>query len=207
MSESMTPEEKLLKLIRGQKSPEKKTENTPLPAVDEAAETQNQLKANGYNFIHRLFYNISAKRIVYFTLALSCIFLIIAFISPYFSSTQIQLPKTRENIANGTPDSAGHEKKPLEYYLKGVENQNIFGASGLTQQNQNPAAAATDLAKDITLVGIISGDQPQAVIEDKKNQKTYHLNKGQSFGEFRVEDIQEGKIILENNGKKYELYL
>ena len=65
----------------------------------------------------------------------------------------------------------------------------------------------TDLVKQLNLVGIIAGENPQAVIEDKNTQKTYYLNKGQFLGEIQLEDILEGKIIINHKGQRFELYL
>ena len=80
----------------------------------------------------------------------------------------------------------------------------MFNNAGTSQ----PAIAANvDLLKDITLVGIITGANPQAVIEDKKSLKNYYVTKGQFIGQMQVEDIQEGKIIINYKGQKYELYL
>ena len=45
------------------------------------------------------------------------------------------------------------------------------------------------------------------VIEDKAKQKTYYAVKGQVIDDFRIEDIQPSKIILNYKGKLYELSL
>ena len=207
MSENISPEEKLLKLIRGQKNTTAKQEKKSLPAISEVIEPKPILKPAGYNFVQRFFQAVSGKKIILWCFALSCAFLVFAFINPYFGAKQIQLPLLKENNTAAQSDDINQNQKPLEYYLEGIKSENIFGAPASAGENASPAAAATDLAKDITLVGIISGEDPQAVIEDKKTQKTYYLRKGQSFGETKLEDIQEGKIILEDKGKRYELYL
>ncbi len=64
-----------------------------------------------------------------------------------------------------------------------------------------------DLIKDMSLVGIIAGENPQAIIEDKKTQKTFYLSRGQFMGEFQVKEIKEGKVILDYKGQSYELYM
>jgi type II secretory pathway component PulC len=63
----------------------------------------------------------------------------------------------------------------------------------------------TELMKEINLLGVISGANPQAVIEDKKSGKTYYVTEGQMIGDFQVEEIGYGKIILNYNGQKFEL--
>ena len=89
--------------------------------------------------------------------------------------------------------------------MEGVRQRRIFGNILVQQAGIANAAANADLIKKINLVGIIAGENPQAIIEDKDARKTYSVTKGQAIGEFRVEDIQEGKIILEYRGQRYEL--
>ncbi|MCM8789708.1 MAG: hypothetical protein NC916_01615, partial [Candidatus Omnitrophica bacterium] len=82
-------------------------------------------------------------------------------------------------------------------------------SSPLVQPEAKKGNANIDLeaTKDLKLLGIIFGDNPQAIIEDAKNQKTYYLNREQSIGDFIVEDIRDGKVILDYQGQKFELYL
>jgi type II secretory pathway component PulC len=100
------------------------------------------------------------------------------------------------------------EVKPYEFYLEGIKSKQIFSSASRPEETARPASAASaDLIKGINLVGIISGDRPQAIIEDKIMQKTYYVAKGQFVGAFQVEDIQEGKVILSYRGERFELYL
>ena len=55
------------------------------------------------------------------------------------------------------------------------------------------------------LLGIITGDEDQAVIEDKSGEKSYFLYKGDSFKDFTVYDIKESRVILDYRGEKIEL--
>ena len=59
-----------------------------------------------------------------------------------------------------------------------------------------------DISERIGLVGIITGDKPQAIIEDKKAQKTYYMSKGQSFDGYVVEEIYDDKVIINYEGRK-----
>lgn len=108
------------------------------------------------------------------------------------------------------PEEKTQEKKEIpsfEFYSREIENRQIFNSPAAAQENKAIAAVTNDLLKDINLVGIIAGENPQAIIEDKKAQKTYYLRKGQFIEEYEITDIQEGKVILINNEQKYELYL
>ncbi len=70
---------------------------------------------------------------------------------------------------------------------------------------QGPSVSKEELVKDLTLTGIITGDSDQAIIEDKKAEKTHFLYKGDTFGDFKVHDIKGSSAILDYKGEKIEL--
>ncbi len=62
-----------------------------------------------------------------------------------------------------------------------------------------------EILGNLNLLGIISGENNQAIVEDKTLKKTYFLYKGDSFGDLKVYDIKESSVILDYNGEKIEL--
>jgi hypothetical protein len=58
---------------------------------------------------------------------------------------------------------------------------------------------------NFNLLGIITGDNNQAIIEDKSLKKTFFLYKGDSLGELKVYDIKDSVVILDYEGEKIEL--
>lgn len=202
MRDNISPEEKLLRLIRGQK----KQELPPQKVLLENQEAKPAVKYSIYSSIQN-YLSLNINKIIWVVFSLSCIYLIISFTYPWFGFKKIELPQI-------PPERIGEEKippkmeiKPLESYLGGIGDRQIFGATTSSKTEKPVSSVDADLIKDMTLVGIISGENPQAIIEDKKTQKTYYLNQGQFIGEFKVEEIQEGKIILNYQGQQYELYL
>lgn len=59
--------------------------------------------------------------------------------------------------------------------------------------------------KNFTVLGIITGEDNQAVIEDKDAGKTFFLYKGDSIGDYKVFEIKDNAVILDYNGEKVEL--
>ncbi|MGD0335815.1 MAG: hypothetical protein ABSB18_01760 [Candidatus Omnitrophota bacterium] len=199
MRDSSAPEEKLLKLIRG---PKKQPQETLLNKEGKASKERNKPR---FNFFLPADFN--TDKAIWTIFIISCIYLSFSLVYPFFGSKRIEMLKgTKENPAeNKISDKP--EIKPYEFYAGDLKNRNIFGAQ-TTQGMGSPINAATsDMVKDIALVGIISGDNPQAVIEDKRSQKTYYLTAGQFIGEIQVEKIMDGKIILNYRGEKFELFL
>jgi len=54
-----------------------------------------------------------------------------------------------------------------------------------------------DLIKDLSLVGIIPGDRPQVIIEDKRNGQTLFLQVGEMIDMIKIKEIQSGRVVLE----------
>ena len=213
MSDSLSPEEKLLKLIKGEGGPKssdkkiinriaapgKKGDVSVLPSLGKYKKTETSP-----------FFRFQLQHLLTVVLALSVAFLTTAFLYPMLGLNKIKLPAVEKDDEILTTSEVKPEVKPLESYLAGLKSKQIFAASVSSDGSSAQPVAVTstlDLFKDITLVGIISSNPPQAVIEDKKTQKTYYLSRGQSIGDLKVDDIQEGKVVLDYSGTKYELYM
>jgi hypothetical protein len=209
MPNNASPEERLLKLIKGE---DQKVER-PAPLGQEIPEPKESLTVKP-----------AAKRIVVPAIrlgvgpaqvkgilagfaGLAILFLAASFIYPSIGLKKIKLPRASLKELSKSVSESKTEARPYEYYLKAVGNRQIFANAQAAQGEQPPAAADANVVKNINLVGIITGVNPQAVIEDRKTRQTFYLNKGQTINEFKIEDIQDGKVILNRNGQRFELYL
>ncbi len=132
-------------------------------------------------------------------------------IAPLFFKRHIQNLHSASSRIPQLRGSVSSEIKPYEFYQAAAAGRQIFGrlrAQEIREGNPAvPAVPTAELISSLALLGIISGDYPQAIIEDKRVQKTYYISKGQSIGELQVADIQEGKIILKRNGERFELHM
>ena len=71
-----------------------------------------------------------------------------------------------------------------------------------------PSGSARLLASRLTLMGIVSGEPAQAIIEDSQTKKTYFVTIGQSVIEGAVlEQVLDNRVILDLDGEKIELTL
>jgi type II secretory pathway component PulC len=214
MKENVSPEEKLLRLIRGQKKKdtaiEKKIESTithtPRPLPEKLKKIPG-LKSSLLSFVQRQVSILDTKKIIGIIFIFSCLYLIFSFLYPVIFLKKIKYPKAIKNNESVLVKEPRQEVKPFEFYLEGTKGRHLFGNPQGQALGGPVAVAGADLIKDISLVGIVSGENPQAIIEDKKAQKTYYVSKGQLFGDVQVEDIREGKIIVSYQGQRYELYL
>ncbi|MDP3790740.1 MAG: type II secretion system protein N [Candidatus Omnitrophota bacterium] len=107
------------------------------------------------------------------------------------------------------PKTAKIEARNYSYYSNKVAGKKIFGAGTyVAAEFQSGAQSAGEQSEsNIGLVGIIPGARAQAIIEDRKAQKTYYLMKGQSVNDISVEDIDRDKVTIEYKGKRMSLFL
>lgn len=204
--DNIPPEERLLRLIRGQdKARDAGGVSVPLSAGE--ARSPSAAKHH-VKLPLRVSFRLNLKNITFLAFFLSLFYLAAVFFSPLIFSERLEVSPVEPQKDN-TPQQLENKqnRQPLELYLKAVRGRDIFVKQPLRSQEAAPGIIAADLIKDMNLVGILSGVDPQAIIEDKKSQKTYYLRKGQLIGELKIEDIQEGKVIISHNGEKYELSL
>jgi len=111
--------------------------------------------------------------------------------------------KGRNFQQNVTPDV-----RPFLYYLEMVQRRDIFSPVKLMSA-ENPQEETkkmlSELVKDLKLVGISWGIEPEVIIEDTKANKTYFLKSGDSINKFKIDTILKDKVILESEGQKMDL--
>ena len=77
-----------------------------------------------------------------------------------------------------------------------ITKSNLIGPKKISKE---------EILGNLNLLGIITGENNQAIIEDKNLKKTFFLYKGDSLGELKVYDIKESAVILDYKGEKIEL--
>jgi len=89
--------------------------------------------------------------------------------------------------------------KEIPYYLEKIGNRDIFkmGPKELTPDiNEVISSKAAEATANLKLVGIAWSDDPDAIIEDTKQMRTFFVKKGQMIGEIKVESISKDKVVL-----------
>ena len=207
MKENSLPEEKLLKLIKGQKNLFSAIDKKPLDNNGfEKTQPSNENARQWFSLANLSFSRIQKILLVVFSL--SCIYLIGVFIYPLIGLEKANIRSVTLESFKEPQAELNIEAKPYEFYLSGITGSQIFKNSVVpagSPEVANPVNA--DAIKDITLKGIVEGENLQAIITDKNTQKTYYVTKGQFIGEFEVEEIGKNKVIVNYKGQKFELYL
>jgi len=73
---------------------------------------------------------------------------------------------------------------------------------------QAPSQSAKQLASRLSLLGIVAGESPQAIIEDSETKRTYFVTAGQTVVEGAVvEEVLDNRVILNLQGEQVEIAL
>lgn len=204
-SEFISPEERLLRIIKG-KSKEG-NHNGSKPIDKKIFESQENNVRNRKIILPNttILHYINNGLFIFWCIVIIVGFLLIRptiFLEPPKAS--IKIGKQLEQL---TKEENG-SKKPYSYYSEIIEKRNLFKAKTDSGNSKEILpVSSSELLENYSLSGIISGKNPQAIVVDKKTNKTYFLDKGQYLNNFEVIEIYEDKIILELDGKEFELSL
>ena len=105
-------------------------------------------------------------------------------------------------------------KKAVSYYLEKMGERDIFqmgavrkvtGADGVQTEMKVTSDRILDVTENLKLVGISWSNDPDAIIEDTKDTKTFFVKTGQKIGEVKVQAIFKDKVVLSYQGEETEL--
>ncbi len=105
-------------------------------------------------------------------------------------------------------------KKAVSYYLEKIGQRDIFkmgavqkitGADGVQTEMKVTSSRILDATETLKLVGISWSDNPDAIIEDTRDTKTFFVKTGQKIGDVKVQAIFKDKVVLSYQGEETEL--
>jgi hypothetical protein len=225
--DNITPEERLLKIIE---SPTGEIpRRRPLPAAKQQANASFNVDKiiaalKGMRINKDTFKNLKNIDLALVNKIAICacglitfIWLVVSIRDSFALRARFDRIKTGSSMSASSGELAPDINVNIDGLLAAARSHNIFAALPVTQasqgsrQAQGPGGASTgavsiaSASADVKLVGIIWSDNPQAMLEDTKDQKTYLLAAGESVGNFKVKEIFQNKIIVESQGKEFEL--
>ncbi len=204
MKKDFSPEEKLLRLI---KNAAKKDTDRDKPEIRNAA-PQTAVSFAPFSFKMRNFSTRRVNPVLIAVLVCLCLYFAIDLVrNPYYKEEEaIKSLAEKEDMA--AKEKSVSPIEPYSYYSAGTDSRNIFSAQeeeGMAVVLSGPSME--EISSNLSLIGIIAGDKPQAIVEDKKAGKSYFLYKGGIIGQAKVIEISEDKVIMEYKGQTFELIL
>jgi hypothetical protein len=70
-----------------------------------------------------------------------------------------------------------------------------------------PKIPLSERASRFRLVGILSGEKPQAIIEDSQTQRMIYASQGQRLEGILVESVTAGKVVLSDGDERFDMTL
>ena len=237
MINEFSPEEKLLHLIKGKQNPvvpaASKAEEPAAQAIPREAEQVRPISDKvPVEEIHKN--EKKLKTVFNVNYLILGAFIIIILLAGYFIFNALiykgdqeveDLKLLIESFSEvEVPEEFGAEKAPItkkaaadsekavssfEDYQKLLNKKTIFAVPARSDSKVKEVKGPSihDLVKDLSLVGIIPGNYPQVIIEDKRNGQTLFLKEGETINNMRVKDILSGRVILERNDETVTLSL
>lgn len=217
MQDNIGPEERLLRLIR------KDTDR--LTKKEELAEDIKTLakKRPGRRFSLSAIFNLSkmrmsfsfnlVNRLLFIAFLIMGIYLSVDFLiaGPHKIEGEIPAFGELDNAALEIPAVSPSSLEPVSYYTQTVKSRNLFIASDSNSKTDQALSSPTppfmEMVSKLRLQGIISGSNPQAIIEDTKTEKVYFLSPGDRIGEIELKQILSGEVRLNYYGQEAKLAL
>lgn len=219
MDKGSSPEEKLLKLIRGRSKISEQSRKGKLyspkakamPAVKKDVVSENFLRPADNFLKNKILPLLKFKTLNLFLFALLVVFIIhltFQVINPIRNRIQ-KISKEANAEQEKIADVEIPQAKDYDYYYEQFSKKDIFDAplSETGTDTSGTSTSAKDAIKNLKLVGIMLGEKPEAIIEDTKDKTTLFLHKGEKLDKLEIKDIQESKIIVIYDGEEFELDL
>jgi hypothetical protein len=223
MNREFSPEERLLHLIKGKKKPkdERQPDNiivpVPLPPAISSSEADiDKPKLKASSLKQRI--NVNPFYIAIVIISLFLLTILFFIFNPAKTKDDQEIENItkliasiseisqQENVNEAESISTENEKKAAQNrqstsfddYQKLINNKAIFAPPVTDTKKAAPVGESSlqEMAKDLKLVGIIPGDTPQAIIEDKKNNQTLFLREGEMINNMEVKAISTGRVVL-----------
>jgi hypothetical protein len=202
-----TPEEKLLRIIEGPLGKE------PKKAILTNRPSEN-LKLKGFSFKGLLKpFNQKLLSVKNMNRALAgasaCL---TVFALAYFGVNFMNFRKSMDAVENVSYDDMEHVEKELatkinmDEALRQIKAGNLFAP--IVYEQEITISSDTQAAKrSLQLVGVIWSANPQVIIEDGRDKKTYLVSAGESIaGGILIKEIFRDKaVVVSKEGEKWEL--
>ena len=97
--------------------------------------------------------------------------------------------------------------KDLAAYKSIVLSRELFRPFVSSKKKSAPVKTIDDITKDMILVGVVSGDNKEAIIKNRRTRQTYFVSVGSRVGEIKVENISDDQIEVSYKQERKVLFL
>ncbi|MDB4349337.1 hypothetical protein OAA99_00105 [Omnitrophica bacterium] len=219
MTKEFSPEEKLLNLIKRKKKDDTPSQPeaddapqaTQKPAIPPKRPALSREKESGVSPALFAFDNIAKLehiRIVNVVLFTMLIVVILYFLVDIFLIPPKQIAVLKDEEARTPKTIKEIELEPFSYYSKAFSRKDVFKPLMKDQMKKAaPEIPPEEIIGSLALLGIVTGEIPQAIIEDKKQKRRFFLKEGQSSGGVFLKKIEDGTVTVVYKGEEFNISL
>lgn len=212
MAREFSAEEKLLRLIKKKKKNETPASEGEAPeSAPKKEEAVNHREKKSSPLLQLLDVNNIVK-LEHVNILNNVLFIMLIVVLVYLLVDIFVIPPKGIGILEGETAEGVREPmeepevKPYSYYSKALAGKNVF--EPLIKEERAPSepeVPVEELMGNLTLLGIVSGENPQAIIEDKAQNKTFFLREGQSAGGILLKKINGEDVTVIYKGEEFNL--
>ncbi len=202
----VSPEERLLRLIRGGGSSGTVAGEPPSQAMPPIALSAGSLGRAPRRWQWPAWSLTAVNLGLGVFVVLEAALLIVLIVAPQPTI----LPASARPQAHAEPANAHTATAEVTAPMTFAVSRPLFQlGSGETAWSSSPSAGAgAVIARRFNLIGVVAGEPSQAVIEDTQTTKTYFVTRGQPVVEgWMVESVGQDRVLLDRSGEKLELSL
>lgn len=203
--DSITPEEKLLKIIEG---PDVEKRRLPPSAKVRSISAASLKEWLAVFHIDKEGFKKFNLKLVNKIVAVICVIITVVWLFD-FINTGVKFSGRLKYIMSDTAVQGQEErKKPIDLNIDEISTlirkRNMFTFAPSKEEAQAAVNIGITLG-NLKLVGILWSENPQAMIENSREQKTYFVSKGDKIGDVEVMDILRDKVVVGKGSEEWEL--
>ena len=126
----------------------------------------------------------------------------------------VELPSVNDAEPPPVPEEEAQLPPAPAPSLAAQASKPLFAEPQPAQPSPEPAAGpsprelANALVMRLVLLGVVSGEPSQAIIEDTQPKRTYFVREGEAVIEGAIlREIQDGRVVLDLGGERIDLTL
>lgn len=208
MHGDVTPEEKLLKLIKEGAQSAPKSEPAPVKAATQSPPLMAPKPiAPHSNYLRKII-----RQTGYLNWGLIGLFGLMLIYQHWVGRplwpVNVRLAQTASVL--NFPLAKGEKKDNIEKDVNIFNARNVFKSVGEpppTNISAERSPSFGDRIRGLHLTGIVLGDQNQAVVEDRSNGQVHYVVSGDYIGAIQVVDVEENKVVIRFGDDEGELSL
>jgi len=215
--DNLTPEEKLLKIIENPQNDRRKSSGTNMGrgagGPKKGPGTGLGAWLSKFRIDKNTIRDLSLKTVSKIVLVL-CLIFTIFFIIDFISMGSSSAKKLNKLAAEAAAPDIKENKTAIKDVglieaINLAKRHNIFSflpqTAGIPTQASTMPVEIEEIIKNLKLVGIIWSNNPQAIIENTKEQKTYLVNGGDKMSIMDIKRVLRDKVILGKDNLEWEL--